>query len=374
MRSSRELDHACCQVGNAHGLTHVEDENLAAMALRASLQYQLAGFRNQHEVANDIGVCHRYRSSVLDLLLEQGNDAAVRSQHIAEACRDKLRRVLRLAVRLDGTVQALHVDFADALRAAHDVRGVHRLVGRYHDELLHAVLHTHVCDDLRAVDVVQHRLRGVVFHHGHVLVGSGVEHIVELILAKQRVHARLAADARDDDPRVHVGELVLHHQADVVLRCLCLVDENHLCRLIDGNLSHHLRTDATCRARNEDALARQLTAYRLHIHLDLVAGQQVFHADLLQLDVIHVACPLLGALHHVDAQSGIDQSVLQMLVVAEVLAAQWRYQHGLDALLLDDSLQLFIVHAVNLFTHQLTVAVVRVVRDEALQHEADRVL
>ncbi len=72
-----QLDHATRQVGDAHRLAHVEDEDLAALALRAGLKDQLAGLWDQHEVPYDVGVRHRHRAAGLDLALENRNHGAV---------------------------------------------------------------------------------------------------------------------------------------------------------------------------------------------------------------------------------------------------------------------------------------------------------
>ena len=135
-----EQNHSFGQVGNLHGLAHVEDEYLAAVALRASFEHQLAGLGDEHEEADDIRVGDGDGSALLDLLLEEGNDAAVAAQHVAEAGGDKLGAAFHFAV-LDGFVEALNVDFADTLRTAHDVGGIDGLVGGNHYELLDAVFH-----------------------------------------------------------------------------------------------------------------------------------------------------------------------------------------------------------------------------------------
>ena len=70
---------------------------------------------------------------------------------------------------------------------------------------------------------------------------------------------------------------MLHHQANVVLRRLGLVDKHHLLRLELGNLAHHLATNAACRACDEHTLAMQLVAHRIKVDFDFRARQQVFY-------------------------------------------------------------------------------------------------
>lgn len=61
-----QLDHATRQVGYAHRLAHVEDEDLAALPLRAGLKDKLAGLWDQHEVPYDVGIRHRHRAAEKD--------------------------------------------------------------------------------------------------------------------------------------------------------------------------------------------------------------------------------------------------------------------------------------------------------------------
>jgi hypothetical protein len=48
---AREADHLAREVGDAHGLAHLEDEDLATATRARGLQDQLHGFGNGHEVA-----------------------------------------------------------------------------------------------------------------------------------------------------------------------------------------------------------------------------------------------------------------------------------------------------------------------------------
>ena len=66
-----------------------------------------------------------------DLLLEDGDDAAVRSEHVAEARGD----VLGPAV-----LQPQKQQFGDALGGAHHVGGPHRFIGGNHHEVFDSVL------------------------------------------------------------------------------------------------------------------------------------------------------------------------------------------------------------------------------------------
>ena len=149
-----------------------------------------------------------------------------------------------------------------------------------------------------------------------------MEHVGRLVGAEERLHVLLFADAGHDGVGLDVGPLVVHHQANVVLRRLGLVDEHQFAWLIDGYLAHHLAADAASRAGNHDALAAQLLAHRLQVNLYLVAWQQVFNADFLQLGRFGgqgaVGIQFFGFLRHEDADASLYHLVLEFLVVAEV--------------------------------------------------------
>lgn len=93
----------------------------------ASFEHQFAGFRDEHEEADDFRVRDGEWSASRQLLAEERNDRAVGAEHVSEAGGDKLRDALDFAL-FDGFVEALHIDFADAFGAAHHVGWVDRLI------------------------------------------------------------------------------------------------------------------------------------------------------------------------------------------------------------------------------------------------------
>lgn len=121
---SRQLYHPPCEVYNLHGLAHLEDKYLTALAACAGFEDELAGFRNEHEVADDVRVGNRYRTTVAYLLLEEWDDGTVAAKDIAEACRHKLSVAavpfLRVFQR-EPAVQALAVYLTYALGTSHDI-------------------------------------------------------------------------------------------------------------------------------------------------------------------------------------------------------------------------------------------------------------
>ena len=81
---------------------------------------------NRHEVARDVGVGDRDRAAARDLLAEERYDAAVRSEHVAEAHGDEAAAAV---------LKALHHHLGDALGDAHHAGRPHGLVGRDQHEL-----------------------------------------------------------------------------------------------------------------------------------------------------------------------------------------------------------------------------------------------
>ena len=233
---------------------------------------------------------------------------------------------------LQSPVQTLHIDLTDALRASHHVRGVHSLVCRNHHELLHPVFHAQVCDDLRTVYIILHSLRGVVLHHRHMLVGGSMEHIVGPELPEDLLHPVFLADTCHDGLSRNLRILILHHQTDIMLRRLCLVDQEQGSRSEIGDLTHHLTADRACRPRNQHTLAFQELFHRLHVDTDFRAGQQLFDAHLFQLQLTivirtHLLIPgkiqFLGILGHQNLGTGTDDDILDFLIVPEIINPVW---------------------------------------------------
>ena len=90
-----------------------------------------------------------------------------------------------------------------------------------------------------------------------MLIGSRMEHVVGLVSLEERIHTRLSADTRHNGQRLHVGELLRHHQTHVVHRSLSLVDKDHMGGLIGSHLSHDLRTDTAGSTGDKDGGACQ---------------------------------------------------------------------------------------------------------------------
>ncbi len=81
---ARTVDHASSEVVDRHRVAHIEDENLAALADRTSLDDELYRFGNRHEVSSDRAIGDRHGPSASDLLLEHAENAAARTEYVAE--------------------------------------------------------------------------------------------------------------------------------------------------------------------------------------------------------------------------------------------------------------------------------------------------
>lgn len=371
-----QLDHATRQVGDAHRLAHVEDEDLAALALRAGLKDQLAGLGNQHEVPYDVGIRHRHRAAGLDLALENRDHGAVGAEDVAEAGGDELGLPLHHAVTLR-LVEALNIDLAYPFAASHHVRRVHSLIGGHHHEAANAVFDRKVGQDLRAEDVVLDALARIVLHHRNVLVRRGVEDIFRKERFEYVLHPVSLGDRRHHGGAWHRREVTRHHPADVVLRSLRGVDQHKGRRAERRHLAHYLAAYATRGARDQDAAATQGLRDRLKVDADLVTRQKILDADLLQgrrsLDRI-----MLGVNDIVGREyscSALQDVVLKSRVVTEPVDPARSDQHGGDPLAADHIRQTG-VNLVDRLAHQARAvgSKRRIVGDEASETVAHRFL
>ena len=167
--------------------------------------------------------------------------------------------------------------------------------------------------------------------------------------------------------------LAVHVEAHVMHGCLCLIDEDEFCRLELGHLPCHLRTDGACSTRDEDALPLQHFPDGFHIHLYLLAGQQILNLHFMQRLVreLTLAVPLLSLRHHHDLDAGLDELVDELLLLAELIGLQrGHYEHlgsGISHLM--NQITILRVH---LHVHQIFGTQVIVRRNKPLQQVRTR--
>lgn len=90
-----EENHALGEVGNLHGFAHVEDEDLTTIAHGASLEDELAGLGDEHEVTDDFRIGDCDGTAFFDLTFEERDNGAVGAQDVAKASGDELANPLR---------------------------------------------------------------------------------------------------------------------------------------------------------------------------------------------------------------------------------------------------------------------------------------
>ncbi len=368
--------HALGKVDDLDGLAHIEDEDLAAMAHGACLEDEFAGFGDEHEVADDIGMGDGDGTAFLDLLTEEGDDGAVGAEDVAEAGGDELGdggAAIGLgegdagSALCDGFVERLAVDLADTLGATHDIGGVDGFVGGDHDELAGAVLDGEVGDDMGAEDIVLDCHGGIVLHHGDVLIGCGMEDIVGTVVGEELVHAGLIADGGDDGVGLDIGEAVCHEEAYIVHGCFGLVDEDHLAGMEMGYLADHLAAYAAGGAGDEDDLVAELVGDGIHIDVYPVAGEEVLDLDFMELVVLEVGIlvEVLYLGHHLDLDVVGDEVVDELLTGAEMVGLPGADDEARDILHAHGVDEVFVVDEDG-FTHEVLALHLDIGGDEAL--------
>ena len=88
---STEEDHALGEVGNLHGLAHVENEDLTSVAHGAGLEDELAGLGDEHEITDDLWIGDGDGTALFNLTFEEWDDGAVGTEDVTEAGGDELR-------------------------------------------------------------------------------------------------------------------------------------------------------------------------------------------------------------------------------------------------------------------------------------------
>ena len=277
-REAGQGDHPAGELVDLHGFAHIEDEDLVAGAHRGGLHHEAAGLGDGHKEAVDLGVRDGHRAALGDLLAEARDHGAVAAEDVAEAGGHELGRAGLLAI-FDGEAEALDVDFGQALGAAHNVGGVHGLVGGDHHHFLDAVFHAFVGHVLGAIDVHEDGFARVFFHQGHVLVGGGVEDDLRVPRAEREVEPLGVPHVADDGHEVEVFVFVFQLEANVVHRRLGIVVEHEFLDAEAGELAHELRADGAGGAGHHHDLVFEIGLDLVERDHDLFAAQQVFDLD-----------------------------------------------------------------------------------------------
>src|SRR5690606_36892800 len=97
---SGEKNHLLREVEYADGLSHVEEEDLAAVAHDRGFEDELTRLGNGHKVARDFRMGDGNWTALIDLFLKNGDNGSVGAQDVSEACsnegRMRLGKVLKV--------------------------------------------------------------------------------------------------------------------------------------------------------------------------------------------------------------------------------------------------------------------------------------
>ena len=294
-----QLDHAARQVVDAHRLAHVQHEYLAAVRHGASLDHQLRGFGDGHEVARDVAVRDGDRAALVDLAPEQRHDRARGAQHVAKAHHGVAGAVGAWPGVLL-VVQCLQHHFGQALAGAHDVGGAHRLVGADQHELPDAVARGGTRAHQGAPDVVVQAFERVVLDQRHVLVGGSVVDDVRPPGRQDGVQARGVLHRAEQGHDLHRRPLGLlgdgggQFAVNFIERVLTLLQQQQHARLPLQDLAAKLAADGAAGARDHHRPGAQVACEQGLVRLDRVAAQQVFDVQVVQVAGVHAAPHQVG--------------------------------------------------------------------------------
>ncbi len=308
-----------CQIGDQHGLTHVEDIDLAALAHLPGLQHELRRLRDRHEIALDLRVRDGDRAAARNLLAKARHHAPGRAQHVAEADDDQLGAV--------GGLQRLASELGQPLRRAHDVGRIHRLVGRDQHDLGRAVRLRSTGYGNSREHIVAHCLERVfILHQRHVLVSRGVKHDVGPIAREQLAHARLVFRIADDrthgERRTTIRELL----RDRIEGKLGELEKHQTRRREAGNLPAKLRADRAAGAGDEHGASIKEAMQPGFVERDGITAEQIVELDRSQRGHADAAGNDVGERghrHHADAGLAAELDRTLALAVA-------RFGHGND--------------------------------------------
>ncbi|EJW89387.1 hypothetical protein EVA_22505 [gut metagenome] len=150
-----------------------------------------------------------------------------------------------------------------------------------------------------------HGFARIVLHHRHMLVSRRMKHIDRTIVTEHLFHARGITDGRHNRVRLDVGVVLAHIKTHIVHRRFGLVNQHQTARCKFCNLAHHFATNTACSPCNQDTGSLELTAYRIQVDLNLLAGQQILNLDLFQHRMIQctLSVPFLNGRKHTNTDA-----------------------------------------------------------------------
>ena len=197
----------------------------------------------------------------------------------------RLRHIALIRTISYRLIERLTIYLTNALGASHHVSWVDSFICRNHDKLLSAILHREVCYHARTIYIILHSHGWIIFHHRHMLVSGSMEHIFGSILTENLLHLCLIAYRAHDGRSDHFWIIVHHIEANIVHRCLSLIDKNQFGRRKSSHLTSHFRADRAGSTSDKDTFSSEHGSNSLHIDLNLFAWQEVFDIHFVQLPV-----------------------------------------------------------------------------------------
>jgi len=232
---------------------------------------QLACLRDGHEITRDVLVRNGDGTAFAKLTPKQRDNRTVATKNIAKANSRKDGLTVCRVILNDHLVHTLG--------GTHYVRGVNGLIGRNLHVVAALVLIGKAHDVERAKNVILDCLAGVALHKRNVLVGCSVENNLRMVLLKDLGNRWEMRNGTDID--LNISALITSGLNDVVIQLvgsvLVNVEQHDLRRLCRKQLTYKLGTNRSATARNQNALASNVT-HLIQIKRFLLTGKQI--ADL----------------------------------------------------------------------------------------------
>ncbi len=302
------------------GRAHIQDKDLAAFGIGAGLENEGDGFRNRHEIADDVWVRDRDRATFGNLFFENGNNRAVGAEDIAEPDGNKLcfrlfrlqgailggRELLDLIIRgkngilpdhggmgielwesiglmvCDFISEGLDYHLAQTFGGAHDVGWVDCLIRGDEDKTLAMIEHGSVGRFIGADGIVLDRLAGAVLHQGNMLMGCRMVDDVRAVGGKDLIKPAAVTHGADEGDKVEVRVLLPEFQLDVIGVIFIDIKDDELAGIMGCDLTADLAADRAAAARDEDGFAIEEGKDFVHVDFDGLTAQKVFNRDLPQ--------------------------------------------------------------------------------------------
>ncbi len=212
---------------------------------------------------------------------EQGHHAARRVQHIAEPDRDIAGTV--------GVPQGLAIEFRQALAGAHDVGWVDRLIGGNQHKLSATQLAGGIRHLPGAQHVDPHRLPGLAFQHGHMLIGSGVIDHLRPLLRKQTPQTGRVGHVAQADDQIQQRECLAQFHLDGIQVEFTIIQDHQPGWSLAGNLPAKFGADGAPTAGDQDHPSRHTPADGVPVQGHGFPAQQILDGNCPHLVQTHLA-------------------------------------------------------------------------------------